>query len=88
MVKPHILCRHGLKVFLLHSTNKTASRYVIKNIQGTTYMFLEWKSGDYSFKKMTPMFYVMKKESNLAQKGDEISKGISQPVPNLNNVGR
>ena len=49
------------KGLLLHSGDKTASRYAIETIQGTTYMFLEWKSGDYVIRNMTPMFYVMKK---------------------------
>ncbi len=40
---------------------KTASRYLIKQSNGETYLFYEWKSGDYVYRKMTPKYYVLKK---------------------------
>jgi len=42
---------------------KTASKYTIKEIDGSEYMFFEWKSGDYSFRHTKPSYYVLKKES-------------------------
>lgn len=50
------------KGLLLHSGDKTASKYTIKEMAGSTYMFLEWKSGDYVIRHMKPRYYVLKKE--------------------------
>jgi hypothetical protein len=47
---------------VLDSNNKTASRYIIKEINGSTYMFFEWKSGDYTIRGMKPKYYVLKKD--------------------------
>jgi len=41
----------------------TLCKYTIKEIKGSTYMFLEWKSGDYTYFHATPNYYVLKKES-------------------------
>lgn len=41
--------------------NKTASQYEIKEMNGDTYLFFEWKSGDYTFRGMKPAYYVLKK---------------------------
>jgi hypothetical protein len=47
---------------VLSSSSKTASRYIIKEINGSTYMFFEWKSGDYTIRGMKPKYYVLKKD--------------------------
>lgn len=39
----------------------TASKCEIKVIDGTSYMFYEWKSLDYVYRGITPCFYVLKK---------------------------
>lgn len=49
------------KGVLLHKNDKTASHYEIKTLDGSTYMFLEWKSGDYVFLGRKPSYYVLKK---------------------------
>lgn len=49
------------KDIIINPVDKTASKYVIKDISGSTYMFFEWKSGDYTFRGMKPSYYVMKK---------------------------
>ncbi|KUO74644.1 MAG: hypothetical protein APF81_13115 [Desulfosporosinus sp. BRH_c37] len=46
---------------VLNIQEKTASEYVIKKVNGSTYMYLEWKSGDYIFRNMKPYYYVLKK---------------------------
>jgi len=56
------------KGIITHSENKTASKYVIKEIKGSNYMFFEWKSGDYVLRNMTPWFYVLKKEVETEKK--------------------
>ena len=48
------------KGYILDSQDKTASKYTIKEINGTKYMFMEWKSGDYTLRGMTPWYYVFK----------------------------
>jgi len=39
----------------------TASKYQIKEIDGSEYIFYEWKSGDYSVRHSKPSYYVLKK---------------------------
>ena len=47
---------------LIHKTDRTASHYEIRELSGSIFMFLEWKSGDYVFKGMKPSYYVLKKK--------------------------
>ncbi|WP_088187113.1 hypothetical protein [Desulfosporosinus sp. FKA] len=49
---------------VINKQEKTASNYIIKDINGSTYMFFEWKSGDYIFRNMSPSYYVLKKVDN------------------------
>lgn len=49
------------KGLLISKVNKTASKVVIQEINNSTYMFYEWKSGDYIFRGMKPFYYVLKK---------------------------
>jgi hypothetical protein len=49
------------KGLVLNERNKTASRYTIKKIDGSTYMFYEWKSGDYGMRHARPHYYVLEK---------------------------
>lgn len=53
------------KGFILNQSEKTASKYVIEEINGSTYMFFEWKSGDYTMRGMKPYYYVMKKVNSV-----------------------
>jgi bla regulator protein BlaR1 len=49
------------KGLLIHSSSKTASKYVLEQINGQTYMFTEWKTGDYSIYHIKPNLCVFKK---------------------------
>ncbi|WP_125153224.1 M56 family metallopeptidase [Clostridium rectalis] len=49
------------KNFIICPYDKTVSRYYIKIINNTKYMFLQWKSGDYAFRNSLPRYYVLKK---------------------------
>ncbi|MDF2987829.1 MAG: blaR [Eubacterium sp.] len=49
------------KDLIISKPDKTASKCTIKEIDGSTYMFYEWKSGDYSYRGMKPYYYVLKK---------------------------
>lgn len=46
---------------LISTVDQTASKCTIKDIDGQTYMFREWKSGDYTIRGMSPYYYVLKK---------------------------
>lgn len=46
---------------ILNHKSKTASKCTIKEIDGETYMFFEWKSGDYRNRGMKPKYYVLQK---------------------------
>jgi hypothetical protein len=52
------------KGLIIHPADKTAAGYHIKEIDGSTYMFFEWKSGDYSIRRMKPGYYVLRKEQS------------------------
>ncbi len=49
------------KGYVINNISKTASKYIIKEIDGTKYMFLEWKNGDYTNRGVKPFYYVFKK---------------------------
>jgi len=50
------------KGVLIHHGERTASAYTFQRIGGTDYMFLEWKSGDYTIRYRKPHYYVLKKK--------------------------
>lgn len=52
------------KGLIIHPGDKTAAKYHIKEIDDLTYMFFEWKSGDYTIRHMKPQYYVLKKASS------------------------
>ena len=54
------------KGLIIDSADRTASKYLIREIEGSRYMFFEWKSGDYVFSYMKPKYYVMKYEGPVA----------------------
>jgi len=41
---------------------KCAERYVIRRKKGCDYLFIQWKSGDYTFGKREPKYYVFRRE--------------------------
>ncbi|VVB63764.1 Tetratricopeptide repeat protein [uncultured archaeon] len=59
---------------IIGPVDKTASKYEIKEINGSTYMFFEWKSGDYSLRGMKPWFYVLKKIDSKDYSIEEVPK--------------
>ncbi len=50
------------KGVLIHKDDQTASRYEIRTIQGTQYLFVEWKAGEYMAQGTPPEYYVLKKK--------------------------
>lgn len=49
------------KGLILDKKDKVAGKYEIKELKGDTYLFYEWKSGDYKFRGTKPLYYVLKK---------------------------
>lgn len=49
------------KGYVLRKWNSTACAYEIRNIDGTEYMFMEWKSGDYRLGGFEAKYYVFAK---------------------------
>lgn len=49
------------KGFVLNRVDNTAGAYTITQMEEKTYMFMQWKSGDYFFWGRTPFYYVLKK---------------------------
>jgi len=65
------------KGLVFHSGDKTAAKYTLKDIEGSTYMFFEWKSGDYTIRYRKPSYYVLKKVSS--ETGGLADAWASQP---------
>lgn len=53
------------KGLILNKLSETASKYEIRNINGQTYMFMEWKSGDYTYRGKKPQYYVFWKVDSM-----------------------
>lgn len=49
------------KGIAIDKTYKLSSQYFIKDIDGESYMFFQWKGGDYAYGCRRPMYYVLKK---------------------------
>lgn len=47
---------------IINEGNKTASKCSIKKIEDETYMFYEWKTGDYTIGGENPSYYVLIKQ--------------------------
>jgi len=52
--------------WILHRDGQTKARYIIKEIDGTSYLFLPWLSGDVTERGQKPWYYVLKKPSEGA----------------------
>lgn len=70
-----------------HPGDKTASAYTLKDIDGTTYMFFEWKSGDYVLRHAKPIYYVLKKlayvpQTSVLDENGRISDKVFLPFVN------
>lgn len=63
---------------VLNKQEETASKYEIKEIDGQTYMFFEWKSGDYIFREMKPQYYVLKKIDSNDYANIEIPRKVDK----------
>jgi bla regulator protein BlaR1 len=57
--KPWLTWTKGV---LIHHGDQTASHYEIREIKGGTYLFLEWKSGDFTILGRKPAYYVLQRE--------------------------
>jgi hypothetical protein len=51
------------KGVLIHQGDQTASHYEVRQINGVSYLFLEWKSGDVTIAGMKPHYYVLKQKA-------------------------
>ena len=47
--------------YVICNTKSLASRYLLKEINGTEYLFVQWKSGDYYFGGREPSWYVFRR---------------------------
>lgn len=52
------------KGFVLDRKAKTAEEYIIKNLDGKEYLFVQHKSGDYSYGGIEPYWYVFERKDN------------------------
>lgn len=52
------------KDHILNIPDSTDSDYEIKSIDGKTYLFMQWKSGDYIYNRFSPSYYVFERISD------------------------
>ena len=52
---------------ITHSNGRTRAQYHVKSMEGTTYLFLPWLSGDVTERGRKPAYYVLKKSPGEAQ---------------------
>jgi bla regulator protein BlaR1 len=45
--------------YIIHPADRTAARYIVKDIDGQKYLFMQWKSGDYVIRGERPWYYVL-----------------------------
>jgi bla regulator protein BlaR1 len=55
-------------MILNHGGDHTASTYEIREIQGVTYLFFQWKSGEYIYFHKKPPYYVLRYSGPPGQK--------------------
>lgn len=70
------------KGHLLHSQDKTDSRYEIRTIEDKQYLFFQWKNGDYKKYGVIPGYYVMEKEPNMREVVSSTCDKIDYPFQN------
>ena len=58
--------RKWTKGYMLDELNQAVPAYTLKQIDRVSYMFVEWKSGDYFVRGDKPWYYVFKKISDQA----------------------
>jgi len=63
---------------LINSGDKTASKYVFKDIGRIKYMFLEWKTGDYVLRNRQPGYYVLIRDSDLSKEPKERKENLPE----------
>ncbi len=70
-------------------SDDTASKYILKDIDGSTYMFFEWKSGDYTIRHMRPRYYVLGKVLAEGLKYEPMfgKKALIPPTSTINEQG-
>ena len=47
--------------WILHRDGQTKGMYIIKEIDGSSYLFLPWLSGDVTERGQKPSYYVLKR---------------------------
>ena len=55
------------KGLIVENQSKISAKYEIKDINGTTYLFLPWLSGDVTIRHQKPVYYILKKVTGARQ---------------------
>lgn len=63
------------KGYFINKPTSTASAYKLAQLAGKEYLFIEWKSGDYTFGGMDPGFYVFEREGEQRPLSDDTNIG-------------
>lgn len=60
--------------YIVDSEMKVVPSYTVETIEGEDYLFIQWKSGDYSIRGETPYYYVFKRTAFSESKYDTIER--------------
>jgi hypothetical protein len=63
-----------------HEDGRTRARYQIKKINGVTYLFLPWLSGDVTIRGQKPWYYVMEKVGEQTTRAESERKLTNEAV--------
>jgi tRNA A-37 threonylcarbamoyl transferase component Bud32 len=69
------------KGLLLNKEDRTAESYSIREIGGTNYLFMQWKSGEYTLLHKEPSFYVLRWSGSVAGNGRGSTSPQSSQTP-------
>lgn len=59
--KPHVWS--WVTGYVICHPSSTVSKYLFRELEGVTYLFVQWKSGDYSYGGSEPGWYVFKRQA-------------------------
>ena len=68
--------------FVINKGQKTASQYSIRSLDGTDYLFMQWKTGDYVRFRKPPWYYVLVRGAYVGDGADVIKDNINLPFVN------
>ncbi|MCC6154250.1 MAG: tetratricopeptide repeat protein, partial [Candidatus Hydrogenedentes bacterium] len=68
------------KGWITDNESQIRAEYFVKDLEGSTYLFLPWISGDVTIRGEKPQFYVLRKTSETVAQGPRTANAQQQPA--------